>query len=178
MTRVQRIALLCTLLTVPGGFVGWNVLLFFSSEEGKQVAPIEERIPPPGYREYKSGRFGLSLFYPENYKVSKIRSSAITYNILFEDEAGGGGFEIFIVYYLEDRISQERFLMDIPSGIRRDEEKIYLDGVEAVRFLSEDAELGVTREVWFIHRNYLFELVSVQVFDPWMDDIIKSIDLY
>jgi hypothetical protein len=64
--------------------------------------------------------------------------------------------------------------MDIPSGVRLQEEQITLAGVPAMAFVSEDAVLGPTREIWFLKDGYLFEITAPVSSEVWMSSILTT----
>ncbi len=85
---------------------------------------------------------------------------------------GERGFQILVFPYKEDYVTEERFRMDIPSGSMENPQNILIDGVPGTIFYSTDATLGETREVWFIHNGFLYEITAPKIFDPWLSEIL------
>lgn len=157
-------------------FVVLCVFWFLSRSESDKPAPSVEvlREVPQGFKEYKSGRYGFSLLYPETLSVREEEDSATSRSIIFEDPETEAGFQIFIVYYPENTISEERFALDVPSGVREQEEMTTIDGVPAVQFFSTHPDVGETREVWCIHNNYLFEITTYKPLSADVETILAS----
>ena len=141
---------------------------------GGARAEAPARIPPAGWHEYRSERYILSLFYPENIRVEEYDEGGGATTITFQDTSSGQGFQIFIVPYNESLITEERFYADVPSGVRENVEDTTLDGVRAVTFNSLDERLGETREIWVIRNGYLYEITTFKGVGTWFALIIQS----
>lgn len=134
----------------------------------------EVRYPPEGMLEYRNAKYHLSLFYPQELEVKERpeRGNAVT--ITFQNVGKGLGFQIFIVPYSEQQISEARFKKDVPSGVKTDLENVTIDGVTAATFYSKDISLGETREIWFIKNNFLYEVTTPRSLDEWLSSIMRS----
>jgi hypothetical protein len=140
----------------------------FEAVVSTQAPPQESaREVPPGYKEYKNGRFGFSLLYPEGMSVKEVMETATSHSIAFHMPQGAA-FQIFVVAYADTQITDERFRMDVPSGVRKNTREIAIDGVPAVAFESESGDIGETQEIWFIKNGYLFEVTTYR---PLADDL-------
>ena len=96
-----------------------------------------------------------------------------TLTVIFQSSAGAPGFQVFALPYTEKKITEARFLKDIPSGVRRNERAITIDGVPAVIFLSESL-IGETVEVWFINKGILYEVTSYAEFGPSLEQLLAT----
>jgi len=168
-------SILGALLVVVVGF-----LLFFGARQEPTDSPetpvYEESVAreiPDGWREYKNEQYLFSLLYPDGITVLEFVEQD-TMTVTFEDTDTSTGFQLFIIPYSAQTISEERFLKDVPLGVREGEEKVFIDGVEAVAFWSKDIALGDTREVWFIRAPYLYEVTTLADLDPWLQNIIAT----
>ena len=94
--------------------------------------------------------------------------------ITFQNPDVGQGFQIFIVPYGARQVSAERFKQDEPSGVMKEPLDIQIDGTTGTRFKSKDMLLGETREVWFIHDGYLFEITAPISLDAWLASIMAT----
>ena len=130
--------------------------------------------PPEGWSEYQSERYGFSLFYPAEMAVSEFDEGKGASTLTFEDKQGGRGFQIFAVPYSGTQVSEERFLRDIPSGVRENPVDFYVAGVLATVFYSRHPLLGDTIEVWFIRGGYLFELTTLKPLEDLLAEIIQT----
>lgn len=138
--------------------------------------PIFEslRVPPVGFKEYRSEQYDFSLFYPESMNVALFDEGGGAATITFEDRDGGKGFQIFMVPYFEKQVSGEQFLKDLPSGVREDLRDGLVGGAVASFFYSKQSFLGDTYEVWFIQNGYLYEITTVKVLEPWLNTVIQT----
>src|SRR3989338_10565321 len=148
--------------------------LDFSKSESESEPKQSAREVPKGAREYKSDTYDFSLFYPEAMTVKEFKESSGASTITLENIKGAQGFQIFITPYSEAQVSEERFAKDLPSGVRLDLKTIVVDGATGAAFYSRDALLGETREIWFIHNNYLFELTTLKPLENLLSEIVGT----
>lgn len=167
-----------TLLTIGTAYVFYNALPKNTehtvSAAVTTIPTYQPRTPPHAMREYRSVRYGFSLFYPEAMGVTEQDEGQGAMTVTFEDAASRQGFQIFIVPYNDTAISDERFLQDVPSGVRENVNSMSLDGVAAVMFDSTDEFVGETREVWLIANSHLYELTTMRPHGAWFDDALLS----
>jgi len=94
--------------------------------------------------------------------------------IVFADEKTGKSFQVFVVPYSEDFVTAERFKMDAPLGVMKEPKDITIDGVPATIFWSQDATMGETREVWFVHNGFLYEVTTFAELDPMLSEVMAT----
>lgn len=135
---------------------------------------IVGRTVPEGMHEYRSEQYRFSLLYPEYMKVKEQDEGQGAATITFEDISRNEGFQIFIVPYLEAQVSEERFRMDIPSGVRRDIRDVAVDGAVGAAFTSEHQLLGETSEIWFVQGGYLYEVTTLKELETWFSAILST----
>jgi hypothetical protein len=75
---------------------------------------------------------------------------------------------------MEDKITQERFAMDEPSGVMNSPINITLDGAAATEFLSSNTAMGDSREIWFLRGGYLYEITTPRALDAWLLNIMQT----
>ncbi len=153
---------------------------FFRSfiHKNKQQEPFLGRIVPDGSLLYHTPAYHFSLLYPDNLTVHSFGEGGGASTITFENTATGYGFQIFVLPYTEATISDERFIKDNPIGVREDLQEGLIDGVTAAFFLSKNAGMGPSREVWFINKGYLYEATAPAVIDPWFLSIMTTWKFY
>lgn len=134
----------------------------------------QTRVVPDGWREYRNGAYRFSLLYPEQLEVKEYIEGGNALTITFQNTKKQEGFQLFIVPYQEQQISDERFKQDIPSGVRVGLTDMTVDGATGAAFYSANPLLGETREMWFIHGGFLFEVTALEPLDSWLDDIIQT----
>ena len=129
---------------------------------------------PEGWEEYYNNRYGFSLFHPPQQKVQEFDEGGGAMTITFEDATSVSGFQIFVVPYSGLQITEDRFIQDVPSGVRTNVENTYVGGARAVTFNSYNALLGDTREVWFIRNGYLYEVTTFKGDTDWFTPTMQS----
>lgn len=172
-----------TLILIPALFVVW---LWFQDrkphlgselagifQQGATSGPEGERSPFE-FREYRNARYRFSLLYPRDLAVKEIDEGGGATTVTFENPGLAKGFQIFIVPYEGTQITEEQFLKDVPSGVREDVFDFYLNGILASTFFSTNAILGETREVWFVHQGYLYEITTLRDLSNWLAPILET----
>jgi hypothetical protein len=66
------------------------------------------------------------------------------------------------------------FNRDEPSGVKQELHDTVMDGVPAITFFGFDAGVGQTREIWFIHNHFLFEVTTYKELDSDLSEIMKT----
>jgi hypothetical protein len=134
----------------------------------------EKREVPAGYKEYRSERYWFSLLYPEDFEVSFFDEGAGAGTITIQNVAKQKGFQIFVVPYSGNKIPEERFREDEPSGVRENDTHVTIDGAGAESFYSKNARLGDTAEIWFISHGLLYEVTTLKPLAPWLSSIMST----
>lgn len=193
MKNTNLIALVVALLVLAGGSIYFSSSLFGSGlaealPEGNIVASSAlsgvvvgadvigtRSAPPPTHtEEYVNERYRFSYWHTPQATITEYDEGGGAMTIVHENEEKVRGMQIFIVPYAEEKISEERFRLDVPSGVRENVEATTLDGVEAVTFTSYDARLGETREIWFIKDGHLYEITTFKGVGQWFAPVIQS----
>lgn len=141
------------------------------------VATVEQataRVVPEGMREYRNAAYHFSLLYPEELSVAEHQEGGGAITITFQNVERAEGFQTFIVPYGEPQVSEGRFRQDAPSGVRKNLTNIIVDGATGAAFYSTNLALGDTREVWFVHGGFLYEVTTLKSLDIWLDGIIQT----
>ena len=137
-------------------------------------AVVSVRAVPPGMREYTDQRYKFSLLYPEALEVNTVDEGGGASTITFQNPSAGQGFQIFIVPFFEEQITDERFKRDVPSGVRTNVEEVMVDGAKGSAFYSRDLVLGETREVWFLKGGYLYEVTTLKALEADLLEVLKT----
>jgi len=138
------------------------------------LAAFIPRTPPQGWKEYDNATYDFSLFYPDDLSLTDHDEPDDEHTAVFDDPAGNYGFQIFVAPYAGTQITQDRFLLDDPSGVMQDPTDVTVDGVRGTIFFSSNAIMGDTRELWFIRGGYLYEVTTYKPLDTWLADIMKT----
>src|SRR3989344_2386036 len=155
-----------------------------SEEVASQVHPLgtttaaiieeEQKIIPAGYKKYIHATYGFSILYPEALAQKEIDEGGNASTIIFQNPAEGKGFQIFVVPYKGEQVSEEQFRRDIPSGVRQNTEEVIVSGAKGAAFYSKDALLGDTREVWFIKNGYLYEVTTLKLLEADLLEVLST----
>jgi len=148
--------------TYPTGYVAKNIAIPAS--------------PPDGYIKYENKKYGFSYYRSPQATIKEFDEGGGAMTIVQENIKNVRGLQIFIIPYKEKTISEERFRLDVPSGVRKNVEKTFigLPQVEAVTFNSYDEFLGETREVWFIYNGHLYEITTFKGVGDWFAPLLQT----
>jgi hypothetical protein len=141
--------------------------------EGVEVAPRVFPTPAPGQALYQSMLYRFRLLYPQVMVVKEYSDGDGT-TVVFEEPQSGAGFQIFIIPYSEAQITEERFKKDVPSGVMESPEDVLVDGMRARAFNSSDQLVGETREVWFLHNGFLYEVTTHRSLKEVLSNILAT----
>jgi hypothetical protein len=91
--------------------------------------------------------------------------------------AGAGTFCASTSSGSQGRLSEARFKLDEhePSGaFDQPTDVMMIDGVHATMFYGSNPIMGDTREVWFIHGGFLYEVTTFKQLDSWLAGIMQT----
>ena len=71
---------------------------------------------------------------------------------------------------LAKKNTEERFMMDEPSGVRNDQTETSVDGALALAFHGFDAVMGQTYEVG----DFLYEVSTYKELEPGLNEIMST----
>lgn len=159
--------------------IGVAVFLAMPSPVVENGAPdtitvASQRVPPIGWKLYTPPEYPFSLFYPEEFEVSFFDEGGRAGTITFEDSVGERGFQIFIVPHVGEEVGEERFLQDVPSGVRINVQDATVDGAVGAYFNSYDLTLGTTTEIWFARGGFLYEVTTMEPLTPLIEEVMQS----
>jgi hypothetical protein len=130
--------------------------------------------PPEGFERYTNEAFRFSFVHEEGAVLRTFDEGNGAATITLEDETRGHALQVYVLPYREKQIGQDRFLLDLPSGVRKNEEAIMIAGVPAVAFISEVAMVGSTREVWLLHGGRLYEISVPLPMEAWLLTLLPT----
>ena len=136
----------------------------------------EKKEMPENSTVYTNTDYKFSLAYPKELEI-QIFTEEDGDTILFQHPAEKRGFQLFISSYPDkDFITDSVLRQYLPGLILDAPQEIILPGDKhALLFWSEAPEIGKTREVWFIHNDYLFGITTYAQLDEWLAYIIATI---
>jgi hypothetical protein len=71
-------------------------------------------------------------------------------------------------------VDEERFRLDQPSGVMNEPTDVLIDGAHGSIFFGRNSIMGDTREAWFVHNGYLYEVVTYKDLDAWLSEIMAT----
>jgi hypothetical protein len=72
------------------------------------------------------------------------------------------------------QVSEQRFRLDNPSGVRNDLHNVTIAGATGASFCSTDPNLADTAELWFVHGGWLYEVTTLKSLDTWLSQIMAT----
>jgi hypothetical protein len=139
-----------------------------------RIPSISDRQVPHGNKEYKNNDYHFSVFYPADLPADESHERGYAMTVAFQAKAGEEGFQIYVAPINGTQITEERFLLDEPSGVRKDPVNMSVDGAQAVAFHGFDAKMGQTYEVWFIHNHFLYEISTYKELEGSLNEIMAT----
>ncbi len=132
--------------------------------------------PPEGYVKYENKKYGFYYYHSPEATIKEYDEGGGAMTIVQENIKNVRGMQIFIIPYSGTTISEERFKMDVPSGVRKNVQKTFIGErqIEVVTFNSYDSFLGETREVWFIYKGHLYEVTTFSGLGEWFVPLMQS----
>jgi len=134
------------------------------------------------YKIYTNDKYGFSLEYPQDFFIETFDEGDGAETIVFQGRVSSGqdkiGFQVFISPIEEaGELTRERILEDVPYAVIDEAQEVLLgpkNDIRGLLFWSEDPDIGRTREVWFAHENYLYEITTYEHLDMWLAGILST----
>ncbi len=60
------------------------------------------------------------------------------------------------------------------AGVMNNPVNILVDGAAATQFLSTNPVMGASRELWFLHGDFLYEVTASPSLDSWLLQIMQT----
>lgn len=124
-------------------------------------------------RSYTNRAYHFYIEFPKGLVGHEYAEHDGAMSVTFQNPETNAGFQVYVTPYAGKQIDDARFKLDNPSGVRIDPTPVVVDGVTATMFFSKNV-IGDTREVWFIHDGYLYEVTSYKELDAWLAEIMRS----
>ena len=148
------------------------------NEESFTITQLSERSGMGPVNLFTHDLRGLSVEVPGELEIKSFDEGGGAETVVFQHPTDQLGFQIFILPYKGEQITEDRILKDIPSGVVKDPQEVVIGkrgDIRAMAFVSENPIMGETREVWFIHDGYLYEVTTYLSYDEWIADIMDTV---
>jgi len=125
---------------------------------------------------YTDSQYKFSFEYPKNFTATKFQEGEEGDTILVQEKESKKSFQIFISPFDEPGpLTKERVKQDLPDLIiNNPEQRVLKNGAVALVFFSEEESLGETREIWFVHNGYLYQISTYKELDSLVAKIIST----
>lgn len=175
--RVKIIFCIICLALIAGGFYVWHSWGSAGASAPATMKPVPGRdltaTTTPAFS-YSSAQYHFSLTYPAALQIETYTEQSGAQTITFEAPASEEGFQVYIQAYSGSQVTSQQFAQDEPSGVIQDQTNVVIDGTPAVMFFGNNSSMGDTREVWFIHGGYLYEVTTYKALDTWLAQIMNT----
>lgn len=166
-------------ITIAILFVGIAIAaaaLFLPSDQTASLS--DALVLGDDFQKYVNEKYGFSLEYPKAYTIEIFPEKDSAETIVFQG-AEQQGFQIFITPFEEAQLTKERILRDIPGAILEGAQEAFIgtaagQNIKALLFWSEDPLIGRTREAWFVHIGYLYEITAYESMDELLAGIMST----
>ena len=148
-----------------------------SIEQSYNIAPSKENKENKIYTDLQ---YNFSFQYPKDFTATKFQEGEEGSTILVQKTpstgSGQAAFQIFISPFDEPGpLTAERVKQDLPDLIiKNPEQRVLKNGAKALIFFSEEPSLGQTREIWFVHNNFLYQISTYKELDSLVADILST----
>ena len=138
-----------------------------------QSKPVTRQVTSD-MNEYSNNDFHFGLLFPKHLIAEEYRERDGGPTVSFQDPTTNEGFQVYVTPYSGKQIDTARFKLDEPSGVMKEPKDVLIAGAPATMFFSTNAVMGDTREVWFIHGGYLYEVTTYKELDTWLTGIMQT----
>ncbi len=161
---------------LPGILGGENITERVPLGEGQSVENVSF-----GEKKYKHTLLGFSFNYLKDYNISSFGNffDSNGETVLLQEGSGEQGLQILITPFDEDiSLTAKRIKKDLPTLSVIEEKEIQLGQdikVQAVVFQSNNnLTTGKSLEAWFVYRNNLYQVSSLESSKELFDKVINS----
>ena len=138
---------------------------------------------------YIDSQYKFSFEYPKHFTATKFSEgeSGNTILVQYREQSEqvstsinkypkGASFQIFIAPFDEPGpLTKERVLEDLPDLIiKNPEQRVLKNGEVALMFFSQESSIGETREIWFIHNGFLYQISTYKELDSLVAKILET----
>jgi len=194
MNKKTKIFIIIVIILLAGALVWFFLLQKKPVETGNETEAKNEFIGQEETFEiveadnsenniYTDLQYKFSFEYPKDFTVTKFQEGEYGETILVsrkaQDPSTGSGqdsFQIFISPFDESGpLTKERVLQDLPDMIIENaEQRVLKNGAVGLIFFSEEQSIGVTREIWFIYNDHLYQISTYKELDGLVANIIST----
>lgn len=176
MVLRQKISKKIIALAAGALFLGGIFLVYYYVAAGNRSVVTASVILWENWPTYTHLRREFSVKYPKGFTTQTFFESDNTETIVFQRETNEkAGFQIFVSPY-EEELKEERIVNDfrVLLHLENFEEIMIGNSVSAFVFNGEDPAIGKTKEVWFSHDGYLYQITAYAHFGDELGRILET----
>lgn len=155
---------------------------FFKTQKVGSVIgsePDEASIIESGNEKiYRAEFLGFTFRVPKNFTIGEFSEAGGRVVLISTDSAS---VQIFMVDYDEpaETLTFDKIKAEVPTLTVKEPEKLPMTGGKsALAFIGEDTTFGVTREVWLVHRGYLFQITAPLSEQDILAELLNTWELF
>jgi hypothetical protein len=150
------------------------VLALATDQATSTASKIPATPPPAGYLPYDNQHYHFSVYYPPTLQLHTYDEEGGGFTAAFQNPTTNVGLEVYVTPYSGTQITEQEFKLDEPSGVMNQPTHVTIDGVQATMFFGSNSVMGDTREIWFIHGGFLYEVTTYKQLDSWLAPIMQT----
>lgn len=156
-----------------------NTINFGTATAGNEYPDAAASLPPGEVLTdgdtYKDP-LGFSFVYPKNWVVGTFPEGEDGSIVIVQNPERSVGFQVYTSPFNEEdtTLTPERLLREIPDLVIKEPGQINIaDGGTGITFMSDNGS-GKTREVWFIHTGYLYQISAPISAQGILQEVLKT----
>lgn len=164
------------LIAISGIFLLFNGQFKNSEEETATAVTLGS-----DYQKYTDSKYKFSVEYPKDWEVKLFPEKDDSETIVFKKNGEENGFQIFISPFDGIILTKEIILQDLPSIVIEKMQPVIINPgvpaesrIEGLIFWSDDPDIGKTREAWFVHNGYLYQVTAYAHLDNLLAGILST----
>ncbi|MBU1102571.1 hypothetical protein KJ853_02860 [Patescibacteria group bacterium] len=132
-------------------------------------------FPKSDFKNYIHAGYGFSFDYPADWSVDIFKDDVGDVAVIQNAETG-----ILIYVYPFDEpgpITKERILRDVPDMTIENGRQIKIGEagvIDVLIFDSDEREMGPSKEMWFVHGGFLYQISAAEGSGEALNKIIES----
>lgn len=182
MRKLFLLLMVCAVLAGGAALIYFNmrpsmvgVALPAAVQTSQNESAVHTRDVPPGFVEYARQNYHFSILLPETVTIKEQGGTGDEpLMLVVQDPSSGYGFQIYAFPYNLPTITQERFKIDEPSGVVKNQKDVRVAGAKGTMFESTAPVVGALREIWFINNGIMYEVTTALKFDDWIRPIMGT----
>ena len=147
-----------------------------NSDEETRIETYVTSLQGDDYLTYTHPEHGFSFDLSKDFIVSNFEEDGKEI-IVAEHPTLKMGFQMVISPFDEKGpITKERILEGLPALVMENVVDFFIASeTPAIRFSSKNAQLGDTRELWFVHEGHLYQIQMYAAHKEWLDAWIRQL---